>query len=117
MFLTWMIGCADPVTSKEVTEISGVCVEEGNFVVTFSTCLSSSCDSVESAECTTTVSGAVIEVSGSATIRSQGETCTSDCGYVTAECVVPDVDDPSATIVEFGGDQGGTLLSELGCAP
>lgn len=81
--------------------------------VQFNDCLSSSCDRVDDAECTIVEEGGVLVAMGSATITSKGDTCTADCGGVSATCtIVPEsaeapftVQAGSAEVVYDGGSE------------
>lgn len=118
MGLTLLLGAcgANVPTESTVTSVSEVCVDGDAFVVTFNTCLSSSCDTLVSSSCTVDYDGtSVIEISGEAVISSVGGECTADCGFATARCDVPAGVDRSTVIVQFGGDDGGPTLDDATC--
>lgn len=82
-------------TYRSTTEISSTCVtsdgEDIGVLVSFAECLSSSCDTLEAADCELSVEGNVVTVTGEAEIKSTTRTgprggCTSDCGFVDAVC-------------------------------
>lgn len=79
-------------TSQTITEIDRVCgvgpADSLAVTVEFSTCLSSSCDTVESAQCTLREANGVVTVEGMVEITSESGSCTSDCGIASAECSI-----------------------------
>lgn len=107
-------GSSGPTVST-VTEITDACVDGAEIVVTFQGCLSSSCDTLTASSCTATESGGVVEVTGEATVTSEGEVCTADCGIIEARCAIPAGVDTSTAILSFGGDDGGPVLDDAGC--
>ncbi len=97
-------------TSEEDTEhvdVGGACVagEQGgahDVAVDFGLCLSSSCEEVVEASCTTTLEGNTLTVEASATVRSKtgrNVACTLDCVSVTAGCETPPLAPGSYTLV------------------
>lgn len=72
----------NPTTTQTVTSITAFCVEGDTVTALFAGCLSSSCDTLDAVSCS--VDG--VRISGEATISSQGNECTDDCGLITAEC-------------------------------
>ncbi|MCA9713801.1 MAG: hypothetical protein H6713_28790 [Myxococcales bacterium] len=86
-----LVGCGG--VESMVTEINEACVtSDGDAVVVvarFADCLSSSCDTLESARCELALEDGIITVTGEAVIRSkQFGACTSDCGLVEATCTL-----------------------------
>jgi hypothetical protein len=70
--------------------------------VDFGLCLSSSCDDLLDATCSTTLEGSTLTVEATATVRSKSGrfvSCTEDCGSVTAECQTPPLAAGSYTVV------------------
>jgi hypothetical protein len=70
--------------------------------VDFGLCLSSSCDELLEASCTTTLDGSTLTVEATATVRSKSGrlvSCTADCGLVTTECQTPPLASGSYTMV------------------
>ena len=65
-------------------------------------CLSGSCDKDRRAECSASVMGQVIVVTSTASFRTEGKTCTLDCGSLTATCTTPPL--PAGTyLIQHGG--------------
>ena len=104
VLLVLLLACGPKVVTDTITDDGSVCVNDaGEVEVTFEACLSSSCDTVVSAECSATYADDVVEVHATAVIdREQGE-CTSDCGYVTVTCAMPEGVPDTATF-SFGGE-------------
>lgn len=102
ILLLWACG-SEPVTTT-VTDGSA-CVDAGieTITFTFDTCLSSSCDTLDSATCTATLSGETVTVTGEAIVTSEGDECTADCGVVTATCTMPALPDTGEIQVVVGG--------------
>jgi hypothetical protein len=100
--ILWWACTEEPVTTT-VTE-GTACVDSGieTITFTFDTCLSSSCDTLDSATCTATISGEVVTVTGEAVVTSVGDECTADCGIVTAECTMPALPDTGNITVTVG---------------
>ena len=99
--LMWACG-SEPVTDT-VTDGSA-CVDEGieTITFTFDTCLSSSCDTLDSATCTATISGETVTVTGEAVVTREDGECTADCGIVTATCEMPALPDTGEIEVTVG---------------
>lgn len=57
--------------------------------VIFNTCLSSTCDDVQSKNCTVELDGTTVVVESRADIVSQGGPCSADCGFASVTCDVP----------------------------
>jgi len=79
--------------------------------VDFQSCLSSSCDHLQSAECTVTLDGTTLTVEATATIHhpdNPTNTCTADCGSAFAECETPILAEGTYTLVY--GDQSTELV-------
>lgn len=80
-------GCGDRVERNTVETIDRLCLSGPDTVrAKFATCLSSSCDTLVSAQCTLTRDGEDAVITGRAEIDSQGNECTTDCGFVEATC-------------------------------
>ena len=100
-----LFACAPEVTTRTLTDEGSVCLDDdGSIVVTFPDCLSSSCDTLLSAECTASLVDGVIEVHAEAVIESQGNACTTDCGIVQATCAMPLVEDPETVTFDYAGE-------------
>ncbi len=108
-----LLACAPEVTTRTLTDEGSVCVDDGGIVVTFPDCLSSSCDTLLSAECSATLVDGVLEVHAEAVIESQGNECTTDCGLVQATCELPLVEDPETVSLSYAGD---TVPLDEACA-
>ncbi|MBM4364580.1 MAG: hypothetical protein FJ090_01580 [Deltaproteobacteria bacterium] len=105
MILVLLLACAPEVTTRTLEDEGSVCLDdEGQVQVTFPDCLSSSCDTLVSAECTAELVDGVLEVHAKAVIESQGEVCTTDCGLVQATCEMPLVEDPGTVQFSYGGE-------------
>lgn len=105
LFLLLLAACEPPVTTTTLTDVGTACVNaDGEIAIDFDACLSSSCDTLVSATCTATYADGVVEVHAEAIIESQGNECTADCGFVTATCELPTVDDPSTTTLSYAGE-------------
>jgi len=82
-------------------------------LVQFRTCLSSSCDTLASATCSITAEGTNLLLEDQATIkRKQAESCTSDCGLVTARCSLPDLAPGQYRILRAGDSEDITLPAD-----
>lgn len=93
-------------TITTITDEGSVCLNDDGMVeVTFTGCLSSSCDTLTSATCTATLVDGVIEVHGEAVVETVGDTCTADCGMIVATCEMPLVEDPDGVVFSFGGTE------------
>lgn len=114
--MCWVLAAAcGRYETVSYTDIQGVCVDDGDLVVTFVGCLSSSCSTVASSTCAAELSGGNIEVSGSAQVKEDRlGPCTDDCGAITARCPVPD-GAPDDAIILVGDDDGGPELGSAAC--
>jgi hypothetical protein len=117
MLLLLLAACPDP-TDKPSTETiteGTACVDAGieTITFTFDTCLSSSCDTLESATCEATISGETVTVTGEAVVVSEGDTCTDDCGMATATCTMPALPDTGDIQVVVGDET--VPLAEFVC--
>jgi hypothetical protein len=106
------LSCGGP-DEETITELSIGCLDatadEVVVHVMFETCLSSSCDTLESAECTLEPEGDGLTVTGTAVVtHSRRRDCTADCGLVEATCSAPA---PSTPYVVSDGDRG-VLVSD-----
>lgn len=105
MILALFFACAPEITTRTLEDEGSVCLDdEGQVQVTFPDCLSSSCDTLVSAECTATLVDGVLEVHAKAVIESQGTECTADCGLVQASCEMPLVEDPDTVQSSYAGE-------------
>lgn len=112
--LLLLLGCEPEPTAITVTD-GTACVDDGieTITFTFDTCLSSSCDTVESASCTATLSGETVTVTGEVVVLREGDECTADCGIVTAECAMPALPDTGEIEVVVGDTT--VALAEFVC--
>jgi hypothetical protein len=121
--LSFLVACDDKGddsagsgTTSTWTE-GQLCLESGVFAVDFQGCISSSCDTVQSANCTAALDGTTLSVTAEAVILTVGDECTADCGLVEAGCAVPDGSEGAtvsfngmtATLAEM---EAGTCLGE-----
>ena len=102
-FLPFLLlaACADTA----IFEDSGtVCIDEATdqVLVQVNTCLSSSCDTLVEASCEAILDGDTLTVTSYAEVRSEGSTCTDDCGLVRPTCALPDGDLTGVTVVHGG---------------
>jgi hypothetical protein len=79
------------------------------------TCLSGSCDKDRQAACTATVNGQVIIVTSNASWRTEGPTCTLDCGALVANCTTPPL--PAGTYLIQHGAQSVPVTIPSSVAP
>lgn len=97
-YLDWclmscLFAAACDTSTNTVTALSELCVRQGEqeneveIHVTFTECLSSSCDTVTSASCLATEANGQVIVDSEADIESKGRTCTGDCQLADATCV------------------------------
>lgn len=104
--LFFLLACMTEPTATTITDEGTVCLNDaGDVEVTFTGCLSSSCDTLTSATCTAELVGDVVEVHGEAVVESVGDTCTADCGLITATCDMPLVEDPEGVVFSFGATE------------
>jgi len=115
LLLVPLVACGSGKTQSTLRNQGVACVDEaaGEVVVDFQTCLSSSCDTLLSAECTATWSNGSLTVEASAVIESQGNVCTDDCGFVTTSCALPDDTDLTDGVLSYAGLQ--TDLADAAC--
>lgn len=78
-------------------------------IVSFDTCLSSSCSRVLGATCKASESAGVITVSSRAAVEHGGRECTADCGSLTARCEAPPLA-PGTYTVKYGAAQSELTL-------
>ena len=97
-------------TTTTLTDVGTACLASDTIQVDFETCLSSSCDTLVSATCTAELQGDTVVVHAEAVIESEGNECTDDCGFVSAECALPEGADPTSMLLEYAGNQ--TALGE-----
>jgi hypothetical protein len=108
MFITFFAAvlCAcdtpEPPDVLELNDQGSLCLQNDTLYVDFETCLSSSCDTLAVATCSTNVVDGTLSVTSYARIESQGDECTADCGFASAICETPD--DTSDLSVAYGGD-------------
>jgi len=104
----------DPVADVQVVEFvdeGRLCFQNGDLIVDFQTCLSSSCDTLTDASCDLSLVGDVLTVESYGRIESSGTVCTDDCGFAVASCDLPLIEFPNLITVEFGGQS--VLLSDV----
>ncbi len=102
-----LLGACTSEDETEHVDVGGACVEgeQGqahDVAVDFRLCLSSSCDELVEASCTTTLEGNTLTVEASATVRSKSGpnvSCTLDCGSVTTSCETPPLAPGTYTLV------------------
>lgn len=105
MITLLLFACAPEVTTRTLTDEGTVCLSDGgDVVVTFPDCLSSSCDTLVSAECSAELVDGEVVVHAEAVIESQGTACTADCGLVQATCTMPLVEDPETVSFSYAGE-------------
>ncbi|MEZ4318780.1 MAG: hypothetical protein R3F61_14800 [Myxococcota bacterium] len=93
----------DPVDVTEFVNEGTLCTNaNGDVVVDWQTCLSSSCDTLTDAECTATLDGTDLALESYGRIESQGLECTDDCGFAVATCTLPTIADPTQITVTHG---------------
>lgn len=91
------------VDVTEFVDEGELCIgSDGRLVVDWQTCLSSSCDTLTDATCEATLDGGTLTVTSYGRIESSGTTCTDDCGFASAACDLPTVEDPSTVTVAHG---------------
>jgi hypothetical protein len=79
-------------------------------------CLSGSCDKDRQAACSATVNGQVIIVTSSASWRTEGMTCTTDCGALVAQCTTPPL--PAGTyLIQHGAESVPVTIPSSVTAP
>lgn len=94
------------VETTTLTDQGSVCLnDDGDVLVDFGTCLSSSCDTLISASCTAELVDGVVVVHAEAVIESEGNECTADCGYVQATCEAPLIEDPESVVFSYAGEE------------
>ena len=101
---SWAGGCETPDLPDvlELTNQGSLCLQNDSLFVDFETCLSSSCDTLAEATCSTNVDETMLSVQSYARIESQGDDCTQDCGFASAVCETPA--DTSDLSVSYAGD-------------
>ncbi|MEM9453436.1 MAG: hypothetical protein AAGF11_04605 [Myxococcota bacterium] len=118
--LTWSLvlilaGCTaaeDGTEDRDYENVGRVCVSgqqdrAHQVEVDFDVCLSSSCDELIEASCTTTLEGTTLRVEAIATVRSEtgpDVICTADCGPATTTCETPELS-PGIYTVVYGEQQ------------
>ena len=108
-----LTGCpAEPEIVEFVNE-GALCLSNGDLVVDWQTCLSSSCDTLTDDTCTATLTSGTLVVESYGRIESDvaAGTCTSDCGFASATCTLPLIEDPATVTVEHGSTS--TLLGDI----
>jgi hypothetical protein len=78
-------------------------------IVSFDTCLSSTCSRVLGATCRASESAGVITVTSNATVEREHLECTADCGVLTARCNTTPLA-PGTYTVKYGGAQSEVTL-------
>lgn len=97
--LALLCGCPTPVTSVDLEDVGSACISDGEVLVDFNQCLSSSCDTLVDAQCTAVLDGTTLTVTATATIESEAGDCTADCGFATVSCDLPAGADAATEIV------------------
>jgi hypothetical protein len=97
-------GCDPDVepTETSLDNLGSVCISEAAVRVDFETCLSSSCDTLSEESCTVTLEEDVLVVTSVATLTTQGDECTADCGFSVVTCDLPSGWE-AATTLSYGG--------------
>lgn len=113
--LLLLTACGPLTTTRTLEDVGDACHTGDTVTLTFAGCLSSSCDTLVSADCTATLQGGVVTVRGTAVITSTGTECTADCGLITADCDAPTVTEPDTTILVVGDDDGGPVWADAFC--
>lgn len=115
LLLAGLVACGTGKTETVLTNQGVACVDEaaGTVEVDFQGCLSSSCDTLLSAECTATWANGSLTVEATAVIESQGNVCTDDCGFITTACDLPDGVDLDNGVLSYAGLQ--TDLGDAAC--
>ncbi|MCR9162685.1 MAG: hypothetical protein ACE37F_03050 [Nannocystaceae bacterium] len=72
--------------------------------VVVDTCLSS-CDTLVSSECGVSEVEGIMLLTASATIESEGDSCSADCGDATATCTIPVEEGEVYTLRDDDGDE------------
>ena len=109
----------------EVTDEGSVCLEaatadtDGTVTVTMDGCLSSSCDRNAEGTCEATLDGTTIEVHSAFSYETAtGDVeCTTDCGYLEAECTVGPLPAGTYTVVHGAGTETFEVPTEEACEP
>lgn len=78
-------------------------------------CLSSSCDTLEKAECSVQVSGQMVTIRSEFRIHFKSGSCTTDCKLPTAECLAPAL--PAGTYTFKSGNETRTVEIGSGTTP
>lgn len=100
LLLALLAACA---TFTDYVDEGTACFDDGDVVVTFPACATSTCDSVVTASCTATLVDGVLEVHGEARMKHQGAVCTEECLTVTARCEAPLIEDPDTVTMTYAG--------------
>jgi len=85
-------GCGeDDGTTNTFTNDGSLCfrsqaTDSVEVLVTFDTCLSSSCSHVIEASCSVAETNGTIQVESRAVVENDSGECTADCGLLTAQC-------------------------------
>ncbi len=114
ILLLSLAACGPAITTTTVTTVQSVCVDGDEIVATMAGCLSSSCDTLVDTTCSVSRSEGVITLTPSATVESQGDECTADCGIIEVRCSLP-ADAAQGDILQSGGDDGGPTIGDAAC--
>jgi hypothetical protein len=80
------------------------------------TCLSSSCSKDAKAECSVALNGNVLQITSTASFRTEGNVCTDDCGALVARCTTPPL--PAGTyFLQHGVERIVLMVPSSGPAP
>ena len=114
MVIWFCMACTTTPTRVEVdvSNKGNACVDDGAVRVDFQTCLSSSCDTLE-ASCVVTLDGETLVVTSEATVTSEGDICTTDCGTATTTCALPEGWE-AANSLSYAGN---TAAVDAACTP
>jgi hypothetical protein len=106
----------DELEDQGAACISGLVDQEHTVEVDFGTCLSSSCDHLQSASCTVELSGTELTVHGKASVSREQGVCTEDCRRAKTTCKTGSLAAGTYTLVYAGQREDITVpLSEPAC--
>ncbi|MCA9569132.1 MAG: hypothetical protein KC656_14890 [Myxococcales bacterium] len=101
--LLGLLACGGP-TLTELEDVGLFCRDttDGELVVDFGVCLSSSCDTLLEATCSGELVGDELVVTATVRYETDGDECTDDCGRARAECRLPTLTDTEGLTVRYG---------------
>jgi hypothetical protein len=96
----------DDITREVVSDSGALCFTSNpdgsvEVLVSFDTCLSSSCDRVLASSCSMREDGGAFTVTSRAEIQRRHTDCTADCGAVNARCTSAPIP-PGTYLVKYG---------------